>query len=538
MSNLMAYQVVKQFMVILKTRCNTSVFLLGIPMILTVFTHLWNPVGFPGVFVDEGYYMGRAMHVLEGLGPQEDPHLYDHPYFGQLFLAGASRIIGYPDSLHLPSSSGKTVNSIEMLYLVPRVLMGILAVLDTFLVYKIAELLYNRKIALIASLFFAVMPITWMLRWILLDTILLPFLLSSIFFAVHYYVKKDSPSNDNKSTKTKTIDIQIILLSGIFLGLAIFTKIPAFTMIPLVGFLIYAGSNNKTKSLKMIGLWIIPVIMIPLIWPAYSISVGQFNSWSDGVLRQTHRASQPLFDSLLIFFKIDPVLLLLGVAGSVFAAIKKDFLLLLWIGPTLIFLYVIGYVAPYHLVPLLPALSIAAAGMIVDLSQAIRRWKKNVVIWKVLPFAIISTIAIVGLVSTSILITTDLNSTYFHTVAFVAQYLEDSDNNKDAKFNNSNGITVIADPSYSWIPKYIFHLGNNYQTYYYSVPIKTQRVLLVVDQYFVQAMSNNNDLIPKQTQMIYNSNSTNTIATFGKNIHNHNQVSVDLYVPKTERKTK
>jgi hypothetical protein len=288
----------------------------------------------------------------------------------------------------------------------------------------------------------------------------------------------------------------------------------------------------------MISLWIIPVILIPLIWPAYSVSVGQFNSWSEGVQRQIHREGQPLFDSLLFFFKFDPVLLLLGVAGSVFAAIKKNCLLLLWIGPILIFLYVIGYVAPYHLVPLLPALAIAAAAMIVDLSHAVRRWKKKVVIGKVLPFAIISTIATVGLISTSILITSELNSTYFHTVAFVAQYLEDNENNKDARINNGNAITVIADPSYSWIPKYIFHLGNNYKTYYNSVPIKTQRVLLVIDRYFVQEMSNNKDLIPKQTQMIYNSNSTNTIATFGKNVHSHNQVSVDLYVPRTERKTK
>jgi hypothetical protein len=42
------------------------------------------------------------------------------------------------------------VNSIEMLYLVPRVLMDILAVVDTFLVYKMAERRYNRNVAVIA----------------------------------------------------------------------------------------------------------------------------------------------------------------------------------------------------------------------------------------------------------------------------------------------------------------------------------------------------------------------------------------------------
>jgi 4-amino-4-deoxy-L-arabinose transferase-like glycosyltransferase len=66
-----------------------------------------------------------------------------------------------------------------MLYLVPRVLMGILAVVDTFLVYKISERRYNRNVALIASVLFAVMPISWYTRRILFDSIQLPFLLTS-----------------------------------------------------------------------------------------------------------------------------------------------------------------------------------------------------------------------------------------------------------------------------------------------------------------------------------------------------------------------
>ena len=35
-------------------------------------------------------------------------------------------------------------------------------------------------------------------------------------------------------------------------------------MIPVVGFLIFTNSN---KRLKVLGLWFIPVILIPLIWP-------------------------------------------------------------------------------------------------------------------------------------------------------------------------------------------------------------------------------------------------------------------------------
>ncbi len=82
-----------------------------------------------------------------------------------------------------------------MLYLVPRVLMGILAVVDTFLVYKIAETRYNRKVAFISATLFAVMPSTWFLRRIYLDSIALPFILLSILFAV-YYAKKSKSDYD------------------------------------------------------------------------------------------------------------------------------------------------------------------------------------------------------------------------------------------------------------------------------------------------------------------------------------------------------
>jgi len=123
------------------------------------------------------------MHVLIGQGPQESL-LYDHPYFSQLFLAGALTLIGYPNSLH-PSVGD--VHSIQALYLVPRILMGILAVADTFLIYKVSEVRYNnRKVAFIASILFAVMPLTtWMLRRVWLEPIQLPFILSSILFAIY-----------------------------------------------------------------------------------------------------------------------------------------------------------------------------------------------------------------------------------------------------------------------------------------------------------------------------------------------------------------
>ncbi|MGH9878988.1 MAG: phospholipid carrier-dependent glycosyltransferase, partial [Nitrososphaerales archaeon] len=247
--------------------------IITIPLILSSFTHLWNATGFPDLFYDEGVYMRRAMNVLYYHSVQENLYYYDHPPFGQIFLAGLLAITGYPNSLS-PSSS---VESIQTLYLVPKIWMGILAVIDTFLIYKIVQYRYNnQRVALLAALLFAVMPMGWLMRRILLESLLLPFLLTSIMLAVRI------PS----SGKNQNV---LILLSGAFLGLAIFTKIPVFTMIPLVSFMVYNGS--KENKLRRLGLWFIPVVLIPLLWPAQSMSTGSFEDWITGVVAQTQRQS-------------------------------------------------------------------------------------------------------------------------------------------------------------------------------------------------------------------------------------------------------
>ncbi|MBV9667923.1 MAG: glycosyltransferase family 39 protein [Nitrososphaeraceae archaeon] len=424
--------------------------------------------------------------------------------------------ISYPHSLLPPNTGSNMQNFIEMLYFVPRIMMGILAVIDTFLIYKISEYYYSRKIAFISSTLFAVMPSTWFIRWILLDSIQITLILSSILFAVYTRHSKDK----NKKSRPK---LPLILLSGIFLGLAIFTKIPAFTMIPLVGFLVYIKNHNM-DSKKLLGLWLIPVILIPSVWPAYSMSIGRFNFWVAGILWQVHRESQPFLASIDSFFKNDPILLTLGIAGLAFAIIKKDFLLLLWSIPFIIFLFLIGYVSSYHLIPLLPVLCIAGAALIEDI---VNKLSKRNVLRTLLISAIASSIGIFGLINTALLITTNTNSSYFKSAAFVVQYLQNI--NHESFHSNFNKITVIADPFFLWIPQYIFQLDFNYRMYYDNTPIKTQRALLIIDHGLMNSMSRNDDAA-KQLKEIYHSPKTNILRIFGENGNIDNQISIYQYV--------
>src|SRR5215831_4195551 len=202
-------------MMFLRNRPSKSILFIITPLVLSAFVHLWNPKGFPPLYFDEGIYMRRAFNMLETHSPQEDPYFYDHPYFGQIFLAGIFWMTGYPSSLH---PSVNSIESIEKLYSFPRILMGIIAIIDTFLVYKISERRYGRNVAFIASTLFAAMPITSLLMRVLLDGIQLPFLLSSIFFAERV---------DIMGLITENRRFVIALISGALLGLAIFTKIPA-----------------------------------------------------------------------------------------------------------------------------------------------------------------------------------------------------------------------------------------------------------------------------------------------------------------------
>jgi hypothetical protein len=505
-----------------------SLLFLAIPLVLSAYTHLWNPVGFPTFHIDEGHYLRKAMYVLEGNGLQEGPEevlsrfgqIYTHPYFSQIFLAGVFSLLGYPDSLN-PTAGD--VHSIEMLWLVPRVLMGLLAVVDTFLIYKIAERRYNRNVALIASILFAVMPISWMTRMVLLDSILLPFLLSSIFFADYF---KRSKYNDNNKKQ-----IAIILLSGIFLGLAIFTKIPVFTMIPLVGVLIY--TNSSSHKLRNLGLWFIPVVLLPFIWPAYSLSAGQFDQWLDGVIWQAGRGgeSSKIFKAIGTFFNSDPVFITLGFAGLVYAAIKRDFYPLLWAIPFLVFMYLIGYVSYWFLIPLLIPLCIAAANMIVDLSCRIVKKK---LVQQILPFAIISGIGIFGLISTSMLITLNMNAIYFQVQTILTQYLAAIDD-ADETDDKNNKAFIIVRPTYTWLLKYGLDEGrhHDYQSYYNLRKIhrsitegKHDTFIFVVDGRFKADL---NKITTKQYRQEIQAHYKNSTTLAKINVQNPNIRELDQY---------
>jgi Dolichyl-phosphate-mannose-protein mannosyltransferase len=433
------------------------------------------------------------VHIIEGLGAQEQRNTtwsfeprYDHPYFGQIFLGSILAMSWYPDSQNdfhsssysspsLTSPDETPLQSIEILHLIPRIIMGVLAIVDTFLIYKIAERRYNRSVALIAALLFAVMPMSWFVRRVVLESLLLPFLLLSIFFA------SAPKGQEGSSFRNRNLPIISSTISGIFLGLAIFTKIPAFAMIPLVAYLVYMNSDKKLKAL---GFWFIPVFLIPLIWPANAIFNDDFSQWWHDTLSQATREGRGLILSITATFRIDPVLWILAFAGAIFTAIRRDYFALLWITPFLIFHTVSTIIQHFHWIILLPIFCIASSVLISDVLNMILR-RTNKVAWHVLlPLTAALAIGIFGMTSTIAIITLDVNHTFFQMYALIVEHLPEShkgnstiSDDQDVTMMGSNWMQV-----FSWAPKYIFDKDHNFKTFSAkNLPLIDEKVLLLVD---------------------------------------------------------
>lgn len=418
-----------------------KLFLLLIPLLLSGFIHLWNPVGYPDVFFDEGIYMRRAVNLLDTGNPQEG-NVYDHPYFGQIVIASVLSMTNYSELK--PTTDPE---SLQSLYLIPRIFMGLLAVLDTFLIYKIVQSRYGGITPFLSASLFAVLPFTWVFKRILLDSIAVPLVLGAILLAI-YSIK----------TKQKRI---LIIFSGCLLGLAVFTKIPTFTMIFVVAWIIY----TDRKKISDVSLLLIPFMLIPLIWPANAIMLDQFDLWQKGVLWQTQRTNSAL-DIFGFFAVIDPIMFVLGLSGMIAAVLRRDKFLLLWFIPFVVFLGIVGYKQYFHWIMAIPVMCIASGILLESIH-------KRIIIKKRVYSTIISLVLIFGFVSTTLLIINDISDNQFQALSYVLENYDDD-------------VTVLASPVYSWILYDVFDQKNVPKDYSFILfyPPDTEKTVIMVDEHY------------------------------------------------------
>lgn len=429
-------------------------YIILIPLVLASFTHFINPVGFPDVFFDEGIYMRRAMNMIDTGNPQES-YLYDHPYFGQIILAGVLQITNYSSN-----DISTDPESLQNLYLIPRLFMGLIAVLSTFLVYQIAKEKFGNNVALLSSTLFAVMPFTWIFNRILLDSILLPFLLASILLAIHFAKPQGR--------------MWLAPISGIMLGLAIFTKIPVFVFIPLVIWLIF----QKRRKYQDMLIWIIPVLLIPMLWPANSLVLDQFDLWINDVLWQSQRSSS-ILEIIDYFLLIDPVLFVIGMVGIVYSVITRNKFVLFWFVPFMAFLSLIGFKQYFHWIPIIPILCIGASIWLLDMPKKIKYLQS-----KTIHRIIIMSILVFGFSSTILIITNDVSYNQFEALSYVLE-------------NQNEQTTILASPVYSWILYDVFNVENVPVDYSMVLfyPVETKSITVIADPHFMLDQNRGGELI-------------------------------------------
>lgn len=419
--------------------------LLAAILVLSAYVHLWNPVGFPDISFDEGVYMRRAAHLLETGSPQESS-LYDHPYFGQIALAGLLKAAGFPESA--AASAGAP-------YLAPRILMGLLAVLDTYLVYRIADGRLGRRAAVVAAVLFAAMPITWMLRRVLLDSLALPLVLSSMLLAMH-------------SGRAGRAGPVLAGCSAALMGLAVFTKATAVCMVPVAAYLLVSA-----RGWRRLPAWLAPAVAIPAAWPAAAALDGRAGAWLGGVLWQAGRHSAGQFPALTAAnFAVDPVLMGLGLGSVAYAAARRRLFIVLWFAPFAL-LASVTYFQYFHYILALPAMCAAAAFMIDDVA---RRVARTALAGRAAAAAAAACLAAFGAASSGALVSGDHSSAQLEALSYLA---DGAPGGPDA--------TVLASPVYSWVLSGVHGVPNVAPDYSHVLfyPVETSRYVLVADPHLL-----------------------------------------------------
>ena len=149
-------------------------------------------------------------------------------------------------------------------------------------------------------------------------------------------------------------------------------------------------------------------------------------------------------------------------------------------------------------------------------------------------FTILLIIGSIDLLRTTSIITRNVNFAHFEAAAHLYSYLSNIKNNNNNKTNSNAIVTVIADPFYLWIAKYIFKLNYDYKPYY-NVNSTANRIILVVDRDLRNIMSKS-DEISKKINDIYHSKPSHVVYIAFDPKVNYNVTIIDYSLPITNSK--
>lgn len=177
----------------------------------------------------------------------------------------------------------------------------------------------------------------------------------------------------------------------------------------------------------------------------------------------------------------------------------------------LIFFYFVGRITYNYWVPLLPVFCIASSVLIIELSDKIMRGVSKL-LGRILPFVLIFTIVIFGLIINVMLISANLTSSQIQAAAFVQFQLNNEKMMENNNILSSGNVTVISGPNYSWIFKYVFKEKNILDNFRDSRPIDTEKFIMMTDLAYKNFLRRDNTDRSERLEMLYDN--TASIAKF------------------------
>lgn len=189
---------------------------------------IWLPFGILHSW-NEAYYTMRVTHIVKG-GSYLDGS-FDNPPLFVYSLSFLSKIF-----------------SISIILF--RLFIVFCTLATTYIVYHIGYILGNKRVGLVSSAIFAFFPMTVIFSKIIQIDMFGIMLMTAAFYFAILGIKKNK---------------RWFFLSGFFLGLTVFTKIPmALVIIPIFYYMLH-----KKIKIKYILLIIIETILVPLPWLTY-----------------------------------------------------------------------------------------------------------------------------------------------------------------------------------------------------------------------------------------------------------------------------
>jgi 4-amino-4-deoxy-L-arabinose transferase-like glycosyltransferase len=266
-----------------------------------------------------------------------------------------------------------------------RLVSTLFSVLSLWAVFELAYSLYNGKVALLSAVLLGVMPgFFWLSRMALLETMLLFFITAAILFFYRWF--------QNKQDKN-------LVLAGLTVGLGFLTKYQAIVAgaVMLISILFLARGQLKRAFTRFTILVVAAVlVVVPWIIAAYQVYASRiFSQWLYALQVgnpeksvYSDRYPSPIFYLIEVvwpysnFHPISIFLYVAGLAGLVFLLwrhSKGDKFVLIWFASIFIFFTFIENKQWRYVLPLFPALAIAAAVLVVFLYGKVGgdAWKRQ-----------------------------------------------------------------------------------------------------------------------------------------------------------------